>query len=278
MDMHHDNSSSSTMSDTSYDNRYILTSSTQPPRMNMPSPDKARTIRYLSHQPTENFRAKWELTLFADNSQDVGDDTVDSMNSGKQSTSENSQRHHPNLSMTQHHHHTSQLQALSSSFTVSEKLILDDVGADINNTTQGYAIGTFCDVDVLLPDYLTVDEHYDPTCSWVDQIYYEDEEADVTMVEDGDNDEGDDDGVENRPPRQWRRRQRKDEGSPKMKTYCSSLSVHRPPLQEIILESEDSPQRKKLVMLNKKQSFRLMRSLSPPSTARGRHRSASMTD
>lgn len=126
--------------------------------------------------------------------------------------------------------------------------------------------------------YLYKDEHYDPTASWLDEIYCEEDEddGDVTMEEEEDdiratiiNDEGEED-EENRPPRQWRsRRQKSRSKQPQVMLVQQHL---RAPLQELPLDEDeqdeeqgDYPRKKKNT--TRRGSFRLMRSLSPPAAS-----------
>lgn len=126
--------------------------------------------------------------------------------------------------------------------------------------------------------YLYKDEHYDPTASWLDEIYCEEDEddGDVTMEEEEDdiratiiNDEGEED-EENRPPRQWRsRRQKSRSKQPQVMLVQQHL---RAPLQELPLDEDepdeehgDYPSKKKNTV--RRGSFRLMRSLSPPAAS-----------
>lgn len=127
--------------------------------------------------------------------------------------------------------------------------------------------------------YLYKDEHYDPTASWLDEIYCEEDEddGDVTMEEEEDdiratiiNDEEGEEDEENRPPRQWRsRRQKSRSKQPQVMLVQQHL---RSPLQELPLDEDeqdeeqgDYPRKKKNT--TRRGSFRLMRSLSPPAAS-----------
>lgn len=133
--------------------------------------------------------------------------------------------------------------------------------------------------------YLYKDEHYDPTASWLDEIYCEEDEddGDVTMEEDNDDiratihhdenddEEDEDEDEENRPPRQWRsrRHQKSRLKQPQMMLLQQHL---RAPLQELPLDEDEDdeehggfPRKKKNT--TRRGSFRLMRSLSPPAAS-----------
>lgn len=134
--------------------------------------------------------------------------------------------------------------------------------------------------------YLYKDEHYDPTASWLDEIYCEEDEddGDVTMEEDNDDiratilhdvnddeEEEEDEDEENRPPRQWR--SRRHQKSRLKQPQIMLLQQHlRAPLQELPLDEDEDdeehggfPRKKKNT--TRRGSFRLMRSLSPPAAS-----------
>ncbi|KAI7885782.1 hypothetical protein K492DRAFT_170870 [Lichtheimia hyalospora FSU 10163] len=149
-------------------------------------------------------------------------------------------------------------------------------------TQERFTIDTLFDMEMQFSEqYLYKDEHYDPTASWLDEIYCEEDEddGDVTMEEEDDdnrattiNDEEEDEDEENRPPRQWRsrRHQKSRIKQPQMIIYQHHS---RAPLQELPLDDDEDDQEqgggfpRKKKNTTRRGSFRLMRSLSPPAAS-----------